>query len=384
MNKLVSFSDENTYIIYYSIIFMSTFFAFLSDKFAYKKNGIYRVNKIFWCISFLILYIPVAFRASGVDHQDYLNIYGGIANEGLNYWNVYRGFPEPLYAMLNWIVSIIFNDFQYVYIISAFISLFFVYLGFSRNIKKVDISICIWMFGVTYYFYMYGLVRYSIAIGILIYAHKYIDIDKKKYILWCITASGFHYSSLTMILVCLFIGKKSEGNVSIKEVNKFIFNILIILPISMIIIFILSKIFYNSAIVLRYKDYFNMSLNISALNGFVWIFPIIFIVLIFRTKYLNKMDNSLTYFKLFLIGILLILMSTFININRIVFLFFHIFYYFYGNFYKINFKYNQRKCINIIYNISLVIFGCMWVNRMIFNSIYWKPHIIPFSIITKF
>lgn len=369
--SLINFNTNSTYIIYYLIIIFSSFFAFLSQMF--YKNKI--ANKFFWYTSFLILYIPVAFRYSGVDHDNYSNIYHMISEQNFfDYFKSYSGFPEPLFALLNLMVSILFDDFHYVYIISAFISLFFIYKSFEYHSDKIDLSICVWLFCVTYYFYIYGLVRYSIALGIVMYSYRYLEKNNKKFIVFIIFATGFHYASIFMIIPYILITTKSNG------INGFIFKMFFITLVFLIIFYILSNtIFSNSVIFERYKGYFEIDFREGSFNGFLWILPIVVLMFIFRNElnYVRFKNEVLS--KMLIIALFLILLNFIFPIHRIVYMFYFVFYYFYSTILQLPFNYKQKKIITLIFKAGMFVFGILWVNRMIFSSIYWHDYIIPYT-----
>ena len=104
MTNLNRISSISLYLI---CITSSVIFAYYTQK----HSGI-RLKRKYWIISFLFLWIPVAFRASGVDHISYVNMFKEVQESGSEYFKSYSGSPEPFFILLVYIVVSTFNKFQ--------------------------------------------------------------------------------------------------------------------------------------------------------------------------------------------------------------------------------------------------------------------------------
>lgn len=373
-------SALQSYLIYFCSIFLATLFAYYSDKYAkLDKKMNYRVNKFFWALSFLMLFIPLAFRGYGVDHQNYLNVYNRIKSSGANFYTDYTGMPEPLYALLNYIVVNTIDNFQYVYIISSFISLFFLYLNFSRYVKKVDLVMLIWSFGFTFYFFMFGLVRISIAVGISTYAYKFLESKQfKKYLICCVLASLFHYSAIIMIPIYFLVNiiKKNEEGISLLKYGLIV---CLFIPLIFMLIRILFPIIFGRFYWFqRYNIYFNAEINWRAVNNVAFVLPLLIIIIFWKKHIAYNIINSTLYIKLFFIMIGFIIGSISFPIHRITYYLYPACCYLYASVSKLSFKQVQRKGSVILYSSCMIIFGLLWIIVSIFNNILWEPFLVPY------
>ena len=171
-------------LFYLAIIAISTLFAAMANL--KKENN--NVSNILYLISAVILFIPLALRDCGVDYEVYQRTYYSTANlSWTDYWRLYNGRPEPLYAVLNCIASKIFHSFQWVNILCALLSIHYTYAGIYQFKDTLNLGISVWSFGFTYYIMMYGLNRMMIAVSLVTWAYHYW-IEKKtvKYIIWIV------------------------------------------------------------------------------------------------------------------------------------------------------------------------------------------------------
>jgi len=379
----IQFGPVASYLVYFSSVFIATIFAHLSGKYSYKKNnGEYGVYKPFWILSFFSLFVPLAFRGYGVDYENYIGVYNNVKIAGTNYFSYYTGMPEPLFALLNYIVAKLFDNYQWVFIISAFISLGLLYLSFSRYVKKVSLGMLIWTFGFTYYLFMYGLVRISLAIGITSLALKYLESrEKYKYFLLIFLATLFHYSAIVMIPVFYMVSLKSNPLKTKKRVNILLYTLLLAATIP--IIFALIKnvfpiIFDGYSWFARYNMYFNFEKDLRILKNISSMLPLLIIVYMYKEKFTSQIEFGAVYIKLFLIMVAFVIMSVFFPIHRVSYYLYPAAFYLYASFGKLKFNKNDRKIIIITYNYSMFILGVLWMIIAIFGSSLWEPYLIPY------
>ncbi|MFB8605550.1 EpsG family protein [Enterococcus casseliflavus] len=159
--------------------------------FANKKS--YREKK-YVCIVSSILIIISGLRNVGTDVINYKNYF-----EILDFYNFGNSLYERGYYLINKIVQISFNDFQYVLI---FTSLFIILLITKTIVDFSVYPLLSLFFFITLYFYFtsFNLVRQYIAMAIVFASIKYI-IEKKlcRFIFIIIFASFFHSTSLFFI-----------------------------------------------------------------------------------------------------------------------------------------------------------------------------------------
>lgn len=385
MPQGIKFSSSATYLLYFTILFSSSFFAFLADKFAKKdKNNKYIVNKLFWSLSFLTLVIPVSFRGYGVDHTSYIKWYNYIESLGIGYLLNYSGMPEPLYALINFLVANTIGNVQLVFFISALIPLALIYLHFSKYVKKINLAICIWVFGFSYYFFMYGLVRMSIAVGIIIYSYKYLENKKiLKYIIGCLIASLFHYSAIIMIPIYFIVNSKIINGLIYTKNNFNAFKYIIIVVISIPLLFIIIAIIFpfvagGFSWFGRYNKYFRIENNWRTINRLLFAYPLILLIFIWKDYFELYIQNSILYIKLFFIMLGIIVGSIFLPLHRTVFYFYPSVIYLYSAIPKLPFAKHNKNELIVLYSMFMMFFGSLWIYRTFFSLETWKPNLIPY------
>lgn len=377
MDNIIQFSREQTLFLYYLSIMLATFFAYLSEMFPATINGKTRVNKYFWVISFICLFIPLAFRGYGIDNESYKVFFNSINKIGYRY----NGFPEPLFTLLNFIVGLTLKRFNYVYIISAFLSLLFIYIGLSKRIGKSSLAMCVWLLCVSYYFYMFGLVRMFLAVGVLVFAHQYIEQKKMyKYFFWCLVAASFHYSALIMLpLYFIFIYK----NKKIYTWKSTIVNMFVAILCTPVIFYIGSKVFMSTFgqfyFFSRYTDYFEVNFNLASLKNVAWIWPLIIIILFLGKDITYKIEDGHLILRMFWVMVGLSVISTLFPIYRLTFFMFYIGFYLYASISKLKFKSKEAKTVFLyLFNCGMLILGIFYIHSVFFDSIFIDPYLIPY------
>lgn len=160
-------------------------------------NEIYK-SKIFIYILLIISFVFSALRYdAGYDYFSYLNLitYGkNFSFENIEFLNKYlieisRYLSYP----------------QAYYIITSFIYILFMSLGFY-NLNKLDsITIVMFIFFIGSYLTSFDIIRQMVAVSIIFYATT--NLIRKKYIIsifFSFVAYGFHRSSIAFIPIILF------------------------------------------------------------------------------------------------------------------------------------------------------------------------------------
>ncbi len=372
-----SLSNTESIIMYILLIIISMICIFIAQSIRKDKN-ITKIFEIFlWSIAFIILFLPLALRGYGVDHDAYIEIYKKAEILGNNYWNYYEWTPEPFYALINVISANIFKNMQYVYIISAFISLFFSFKAFFRMRKKVNVIIVLWSYLTSYYFYNYGLVRISIAVGLITYAYKYIEERKrKKYYFMCIIATMFHYSAIIMLPMynlLLHDKKNKTRNLKIKQV-------IFIITFFAAILYVLPILVNSIPWLARYKGYFLMKPSFNVLNNIANKYPLILICLLFSKTIGKKMEKGNLYLDMLRIMVIITIISIVIPLHRFTYYLYPATYYLYA---FIPSLFNKNRSLKFIYYIFILLLGIMWAYISVFKSSLWEPYLIPYYYVTN-
>ena len=151
-------------------------------------------------LSFLPIFIVAAIRYEvGTDWFIYQDYYHRI-NAGVD------SFSEKLFNLMNRLVYQTVDGFQWLVILVAFLSYFFLFKAIYDQSISIPLSLLIF-FVSSSFFASLNQLRQAIAMPIMLYAYKYVR-DKKplRYLFWCIVASLIHVSSL-VYLVVYFVAK---------------------------------------------------------------------------------------------------------------------------------------------------------------------------------
>ncbi len=157
-----------------------------------KENK--EIAKLCYTTSFLISFLPAGLRYGiGTDYfYTYVPYFKWIGSGTKEY-------SEIGFNLLNKIIFYFTSDFRWLFFITAFIILFFIYKSIWDNSENIFQSVLLIFIGQSY-FYSMNMVRQSIAIAIILYSYKYLK-DKKylKLLICIICATLFHSSALIMI-----------------------------------------------------------------------------------------------------------------------------------------------------------------------------------------
>ncbi|HHX70946.1 MAG TPA: EpsG family protein [Gallicola sp.] len=296
-----------SYILYFSSVLFASIFGGLAQRFSSKnKKGKVIPNKFYWYFSMLILFFIMGFRSTtvGVDDQNYLLSYNMANNTSIvDYYQVYT--TEPAFYLLYRLVYVVFGNFQWVIIISSFITVYCFYKAIAYEIETISLSLAVFIFSCTQYFYYFGIIRMGLAVAIIVVAYRYIlENKKKKYIFMVILATLFHYSAL-FSMILLFIKpdriKKST-----------IFKIVLIIPSAFFAVRLFVYPFITSS---RYAGYIESSGIID--YKFISALPFLLLFMIYY-KGIRKNTNLHFYFILFLIKITTEAFMPIIGIGRMV------------------------------------------------------------------
>lgn len=373
------FGVMQTYIFYITIVFLATLFAALSQRYAVKvKNKPIRVNKFFWFLSFIILAIPLGFRGSGIDNEGYLQIYNVVKDTGISGYN---GFPEPLFMLLNYLIIRTVDNLQYVFMVSGFTSIFFIYMTLARKAEELNLALMVWILCFSFYFYMYGLVRISIAISIMTFAINYLEKkDIKKYFFWSITAGLFHYSTLILVPIFYLIEKR-RMNLT-KKINLLKITIVVIVGVPLTFLLgveLFTTLFSNFAWFGRYNAYFNSTtINLGSIKGMVWTLPILFIILNWGDYIERRLKHYGLYVNIFGVMLSFTIISIFFGTQRFTYFMYPICFYLYASVLSLPFVKVEKNTVLFLYWMAMIIFGLLWMLVVVLGGENWKPHMVPY------
>lgn len=204
---------------YLNLFIFITLFSFSYSK---TKDVIFaQVSKI---SVFLLMFIPASLRYGvGTDYFSYIRIFNIISNSR-------RSRYEPGYVAINQLCHFLDLDVQWVFVIMAFLTLFFLFLAVQRKSFYIIIPVYFCLF----YAFSYNAVRNALAITIAYYAYQLFSRKKVLFSFVMVgIASLFHISSVLFYLIFI--------SMAMFKINK----------IQAVLIFIVSLIlfFYGSDII---------------------------------------------------------------------------------------------------------------------------------------
>lgn len=186
---------------YISALVLSMLFASAAQNLKGKSNldvdgGTFYFRGTYLCmmvLAFLPFFAVAALRREvGTDWPIYLDYYHWI-NAGT------KQFSEPLFNFINKIVGWCTGDFQWLVVVVAFLSYFFLFKAISQQSISMPLSLLVFFISSSFFASMNQL-RQAVSMPIMLYAYKYVR-DKKplRYLFWCLVASCIHASSLVYI-----------------------------------------------------------------------------------------------------------------------------------------------------------------------------------------
>ncbi len=234
-------------VSYVAIILISTAIALITELVEKKTDK----KWIVWILVICTILFPAIIGGLryGVG-TDELNVYKPIfesVKEGV-YTNRGRTI-EIGYILLNKLVILVNGDFNIVMFLASLITVAFTYFGIRNYKDKVSTTLAWFFFLILFYQRSFNLVRQMIAVAIVFFGFKYLNLrerkedeEKKKYALYyflqtlkyiiCVLlAASFHTTAL-MMLVAIFV-RPIYSNSKYKYVSLITFICLIALLLNL-------------------------------------------------------------------------------------------------------------------------------------------------------
>jgi len=260
-----------------------------------------KMTNIFVSFVFLFLFVILSYRTVGTDVPAYK-----IYFDSINFYSLDYSLYEKGYFLLNKIIRMFTNDFQYVLIFSSIITLFPIFF----TIKKYSINPALSLFyfvSLYFYFNSFNLIRQYIVVSWLFFSIKFIFERKLfPFILIVSCASFFHITALFFIPFYWIVRMKFSS-----------FSYLVISIISLIFTFITPFLIrVISKIIPKFNYYENYNIQGASAN-----FTIILTILIFLLGYYvkNNVKSDKNIFNIYLNFIFFSFCLTLLSINNIMF-----------------------------------------------------------------
>ena len=184
-----------TTVIFYNFILLgSTFFVWLSEKMRYKLD-----RWLFLGVAFFIVVAPAMLRYEiGVDYFSYKIIFENI-RDGVDSFS--QSSMEPGYYALNFIISSLELDFEWLIAVVALLIAIFFFMSYPSENKTI-FHFVLW--GVVY-FDSFTYLRSILAGSVLLYAVMQFYNNEKylRFIFLVFLAASFHKSAVLFLIIPL-------------------------------------------------------------------------------------------------------------------------------------------------------------------------------------
>lgn len=305
--ELVDFSYK-TIVFYTTIICIASILGALSSRSLISNNhekpfkeykSSKKTNVILISFSFGILWIVSSLRYDvGADYFSYIRMYNEISQLGL-VDSILSLRSEPGFVLLNWLIAATFNNSQFIFVISSFLTIFLFYFSILENKDYINVGLAIFVFSVLFYFSSFTAIRLYIAVAIVFYSYKFlIDGKIKKYILAVLIAACFHYTAIG-ILPISFLAKKN-----FKRKNSYYY---IVVLVTFVILSnfnsIMAFMFYDTKFSVYYTYYEHPQVNM--IKVYLAVLPIIVLLSYYKKRLLKSSSHFDIYLKLFFTYIIL-------------------------------------------------------------------------------
>lgn len=211
---------------YYILVFIP-FIVYVLGLIKHKKN-----DKLCISLFFMILLLLLFLRSwkTGIDLVNYKYFFNSISKLSFNGVVNYSEKGEVLFYILNKIIYIIFgNHFQIFLIILAMLAIIPIFKLYYTKSDNALLTIVLFITVAPFSMFFSGI-RQCVAMGIIIFAFKYVENKKIiKYLLCVALAYFFHRSAI----FCLFLYPLYHAKIT----KKWLY---VIIPI-MLVIFVFNK-----------------------------------------------------------------------------------------------------------------------------------------------
>lgn len=157
-------------------------------------------NQILTYTLFIISWVLYSFRGIdvGIDTSAYLEIFSSISEIG------YLSYLEPLWNVINIVVSSLGGNFNVLLAISGFLMLFPIFYAAKKFSAHPGLTLFIY-YSMYLFCGSFNLTRQYLALSYILLAFCYFEQSKLKSLLSFFIAVGFHYSSFLFLPSLLFI-----------------------------------------------------------------------------------------------------------------------------------------------------------------------------------
>ena len=202
--------------IYIVVALSLLLFAVLSDIKYFRERQIYK--NIFLICGASELFIVSAFRLNtGMDYSAYADTFIRFIGNPLA--DLAKERMEKGYVLLNRYIQIFTNNFQLIFVLTAFIVIILTVVILCKHCKNPSMGLMMFYF-LGFYFNSMNFMRTMIAASIILFAYKYIrDRQFLRFLVVVLLASAFHLSALLMIPFYVIL------NIKINRISLIIYSV---------------------------------------------------------------------------------------------------------------------------------------------------------------
>lgn len=199
-------SEIKTYILYYIVILVPVLIVFASTLIKEEKLKF----GIFLTATVLLVIVGGLRVNTGTDFISYTNIYYSVAATNSLLQFIIDSRIEPGWLILNYIVGFIFNDVQYVFIVSTLLICIFGSIAIYRHRENISLPIAMLILITTMFFPSFNTIRQYLAMSILLMSiQPLINRHRIKFIITVLIATMFHYMAIIFLFVYWLVNSKS-------------------------------------------------------------------------------------------------------------------------------------------------------------------------------
>ena len=323
------------YLLFSIFIILSYFFLFILNI----KTGL-MLNFFLLVTSYIFFFIGIGFFSSNsTDYINYEYFFNFIVNNKSNLIFLLLNSGQDLgFTFLSYLFSFFSNDVGFFYVALSFLILLLVFYAFNKLGIKIFIFVIFLLFFSNFYFKYNNIIRTMFAVSIL-FPVITKEFSFKKNLLFLITASLVHISSLLFFIIFFTLKKSKFSSKLVYNINLiatfispflllssiYFFNPFfslqgnlvtnIIIPLSISFLSSVILVFNNKQYKRNYFHIFNtallflliMSLNFKLLERFSYYFYLsTFLVLFYQIHSLSIKSRQLLHFFLFFSSIILL------------------------------------------------------------------------------
>ncbi len=227
---------------------------------------------------------------------------------------------EPGYGLLEFISMKWFGDYHFIFVIESIVLLVGLF-SFIHNFEdKISVPLSFLVFFVFYYNTSLNISRQFIAVGIGLYATKYLLNDMYiKYMICCLVACLFHSTG-----IMLFVGLIVYRYLFISDDRRSFYRRVIILVIFIVGMIIavrpLTKLLANMGLIpVKYIDFLQKSeVSSSVSMTFLANLPLLLLLLFYGRKLIDNDEKNKLAITMYLLGFFITMINTLYgNVGRL-------------------------------------------------------------------